>query len=380
VFKQSARERFQYWMYQSWQTASLRSAAWEFKAHRADYYDYLSDLICATAGTKTLLNIFQDDAKRYSSSSARGKLSANWAQRFPRLGGDLFATWYGAFPLEDLVAIQAAQYAGAGALIQTLRQLSIVVRVTDAARHAFLQTILTGVVSLFVALTSVLLIPFFTAPRLAQAFISLPAQYYGPVTQSLFGASDWLRQYWWMATVLVLALIWAVLWSLPNLVGPLRRRLDRWSIWRLYRVVQAVRFLSLLAVLLQPRGNISARLKEALLIQQTGTTVWMSVHMDAMLARIEGGSEAIDALDTGLVDDQTWWYFTDMVRTLGLDRGLQRTCERLAAHTVGKLAGQAMCLRWVLLLCSVSLVLGIAFWHVRVFEELRQALSLYYAN
>ena len=380
MFNQDSCNSLKYFLRDNWLLFCLRCAAWRFKAARADYYDYLSELIRATAGTKTLLNIFQDDAKRYGHSSVRGRLSANWAQRFPRVGGDLFSTWYDAFPLEDLVAIQAAQYAGAGALIQTLRQLSTVVRVSDAARQAFLQTIFAGVASLFVALASLLLIPFFTAERLALAFVSLPPEYFGPVTQSLFRTSDWLRQFWWLVSILLLAFLWGVIWSMPNLIGPVRRLLDRWGIWRLYRVVQAVRFLSLLAVLLQPRGNVGARLKEALLIQQTGATVWMSSHIDTMLIRIDAGYEAIDALDTGLIEDQTWWYFTDMVRTLGLDIGLQRTCERLAAHTVIKLSRQAMFIRWALLLCSVSIVLGIAFWHVRVFEELRQGLSLYYAN
>lgn len=363
-----------------WRSFRLNLAARRFKANRADYYDYLSDLIGATAGTKTLLNIFQDDAKRYTLSSARGLLSASWAERFPRAGGDLFTTWYGSLPLEDLVAIQAAQYAGAGAFIQTLRQLSTVVRVTDLARQEFLQTILAGVASLLVAVGALLLIPFFTAERLALAFASLPPEYFGPVTQSFFRISDWLAQLWWFAALTILMLVCGALWSLPNLIGPVRRWLDRWGIWRLYRVVQAIRFLSLLAVLLEPRGNISSRLREALLIQQNGATNWMTMHMDTMLARIDAGLEAIDALDTGLVDEQTWWYFTDMVLTLGLDTGLQRTCKRLSDHTVGKLSKQAILIRWVLLLCSVSIVLGVAFWHVRVFEELRQALSLYYAN
>jgi len=363
-----------------WKSLRLRYAAWQFKAQRADYFDYLSDLIGVTAGTKTLLNIFHDDANRYTSSSVRGLLSGSWAERFPKVGGDLFSTWYASIPLEDLVAIQAAQYAGAGALTQTLRQLSTVVRVSDAARQAFLQTILVGVLSLCVALTSVLLIPFFTAERLALAFTSLPAEYFGPVTQSLFRTSEYLRQFWWLLVIFVLASLSGCVWSLPNLTGSVRKVLDRWGIWRLYRVVQAVRFLSLLAVLLQPRGNISARLKEALLIQRLGATPWLSLHVDIMLARIDAGFEVIEALDTGLVDEQTWWYFTDMVRTLGLDAGLQRTCERLSAHTVGKLSRQAMVIRWALLLCSVSVVLGIAFWHFRVFEELRQGLSLYYAN
>lgn len=380
MFKQGSLDQFKTLMRNRCHTMRLRCAAWRFKSYRADYYDYLSDLIRATAGTKTLLSIFQDDANRYASTSARGKLSTFWAQRFPHVGGDLFATWTGSLPLEDLVAIQAAQYAGAGALIQTLRQLSVVVRVTDHARQMFTQTILVGVVSLFVALASVLLIPFFTVPRLMLTFASLPAQYYGPMTQSLFSTSDWLRQFWWLTAAIVFAALWATLWSLPNLTGPLRLWLDRWGIWRLYRVVQTVRFLSLLAVLLQPRGNISVRLKESLVIQQTSASLWLSMHINTMLDRIDAGFEAIDALGTGLIDEQTWWYFTDTVRTLGLDMGLQRTCERLVSHTVNRLSAQAIVIRWGLLLCSVCIVLSIAFWHVRVFEELRQGLSLYYGN
>jgi len=39
-----------------------------------------------------------------------------------------------------------------------------------------------------------------------------------------------------------------------------------------------------------------------------------------------------------------------------------------------------MTLRWLLLLSAVVVVFAIAFWHFRVFDELRQALSLYYAR
>lgn len=358
----------------------IATSAIQFKNQRADFYDYLADLISATAGTKTLLSIFQDDARRYPSGSVRGVLSASWAQRFPKTGGDLFATWFGTLPTEDLVAIQAAQYAGAGALPQTLRQLSAVVRVTDTASREFFQTVVTGLLSMLVACGSVFLIPLFTADRLVQAFVALPAEYYGPMTKGLFLTSETLRRTWWLMGIGFAVLIWACAWSLPNMVGHSRRVLDRWGIWRLYRVVHAVRFLSLLAVLLKPRGNVSARLREALQIQALGATPWLRSHVDWMLSRIDSGYQAVDALDTGLIDEETWWYFTDMVNTLGIDDGLQRTCQRLSLHTVKKLSTQALTIRWLLLLCSVAVVLSIAFWHFRVFEELRQGLSLYYAN
>jgi type II secretory pathway component PulF len=252
--------------------------------------------------------------------------------------------------------------------------------VTDAASREFFQTILTGLLSALVALGAVFLIPLFTADRLVQAFVSLPAEYYGPMAIALFSTSEWLQRIWWLMVLALGLIIWWCVWSLPNQTGSTRQLLDRRGIWRLYRVVHAVRFLSLLAVLLKPRGNIGARLREALQIQAIGATPWLRSHIASMLSRIDAGFKAVDALDTGLIDDEIWWYFTDMVNTLGLDDGLQRTCQRLSLHTVKKLSAQALVLRWILLLCSVVVVLGVAFWHFRVFEELRQGLSLYYAS
>ena len=99
-----------------------------------------------------------------------------------------------------------------------------------------------------------------------------------------------------------------------------------------------------------------------------------------MLARIDAGMNGTDALDTGLIDSDTWWYLSDMVSTAGLDEGLQRTRIRLEQHTVRKLSVQAQVLRWGLLLCSLAVVAAIALWHYRVIEELRQGLALFYAR
>ena len=360
--------------------AGIVVAAWRFRGHRADYYEYLADLIGSTAGAKTLLSVFQDDAWRHAGRGARGTLSACWAERFPQTGGDLFATWYGTLPTEDLVAIQAAQYAGAGALTLTLRQLAAVVRVTDAARREFMQTSLVGFLGAVVAFASLLSIPLFTADRLAAAFSSVPAEYHGVATQRLFSLAQWLRRGWLLLLVAIGGSAVMAVWSLPNATGPVRAVFDRWGIWKLYRTVQAVRLLSLLAVLLRPRGNVGARLREALAVQRRGATPWLDHHISRMLVRIDAGMNGTDALDTGLIDADTWWYLSDMVSTAGLDEGLQRTRLRLEQHTVRKLSVQAQVLRWGLLLCSLAVVAVVALWHYRVIEELRQGLALFYAR
>jgi type II secretory pathway component PulF len=358
----------------------LLVAANQFRSLRADYYDYLAEMIAMTSGAKTLLSIFEDDAQRYQGFGARGILSRHWAQQFPKSGGDLFTTWFGSLPTEDLVAVQAAQYAGSGALTQTFRQLAAVVRTTDAASQAFIQTVWVGLVGVLVAICAVFSIPVLTADHLVRVFSEVPPELYQPWSRALFSTSEWLKLFWPLLLLLAVGGVTTAIWSLRHWCGAARSFADRWGIWRLYRVVQAVRFLSLLAVLLKPRGNTSARLREALLIQQRGALPWLNHHLERMLVLIDTGALATDALNTGLIDRETWWYFTDMVHTLGLDEGLQRTKHRLAVHTVQRLQRQAMMLRWLLLLVAVAVVFAIAFWHFRVFDELRQALSLYYTR
>jgi hypothetical protein len=178
----------------------VRVAANQFRSLRADYYDYLAEMIAMTSGAKTLLSIFEDDAQRYHGLGARGFLSRHWAQQFPKSGGDLFTTWFGSLPTEDLVAVQAAQYAGSGALTQTLRQLAAVVRTTDAASQAFIQTVWVGLVGVVVAICAIFSIPVLTADHLARVFSEVPPELYQPWSRAspingVFGACiEWCKQ------------------------------------------------------------------------------------------------------------------------------------------------------------------------------------------
>ena len=355
-------------------------AAWSFRSRRADYYAYLADLIDATSGSKTLHTVFQDDAQRYSPGSVRGRLSLVWLERFPQVGGDLFATWFGTLPTDDLLAIRSAQYVGADALTRTLRQLADVVALVDEARSALFGTVFVGIAGFLLAIASVFAIPIFTVGHLKNVFSAVPEQYFDSWTRALFATSDWLGWIWpYLGAGLLVAMV-VFLWLFPNWIGPWRDKADLWGPWAFYRRIQTVRFISLLAVTLSPSGCHSARLRDAIGLQERGASAWFGRHLYLMLARLELGSHTIDALDTGLVDKEIWWYFTDLLHTIGLDEALQRTRLRTQTHALALIKTQAVFIRWGLLLFALTTVLGVAFWHVRVFEELRQALGLHYAR
>lgn len=355
-------------------------AAQDFRAQRADYYEYLADLIDTTAGAKTLQSVFQDDAIRYAQTSSRGFLSRLWLARFPQTGGDLFSTWNGTLPFEDLLAIQSAQYAGAQALTKTLRQLASVVRLVDHARELLWTTSFVGFAGLFMAFGSVASIPTFTVKQLKKVFEAVPSEFYLAWTKALFATAEGLSECWPYLLIALLIGVFALAWSFANWTGALRQIADSWGPWAFYRRVQTVRFVSLLAVTLCPGASQTTRLREAINLQRHGASPWFGRHLQIMVTRLDLGGQATDALDTGLIDPEIWWYFTDLMGTLGLDEALYRTRLRTEVHALKRIKKQAQYLRWGALLLALSIVLSIAFWHVQVFEELRQALSLHYSR
>ena len=376
----SSGVRLRSYLRDTFQAYRLRYLAWRFRLQRGDYYLYLADLIDATGGTKNLFSIFQDDAKRMRGRNCRGALSDIWLQRYPLSGGDLFATWFGAFPLEDLIAIQNAQNMGADALVATFRKLASMSQLLDGAKVTFMQTALVGFVAVLVAIGAVMSIPMYTADHLARVFSAVPVELFGSWTKALQFFATVLRETGLFIALLVAVLVAMVVWSLPNWVGAWRRRFDNVGMWLFYRRVHSLRFLSLLGVILNRQGNTGTRLRHALVLQSRHLSPWLEAHLQSMIQRLDQGASVIDALDSGLIDSDIWWYLVDMVSTLGLDTALERTCERLGSSSLVVIHRQATFLRWSLLLSALSIVLGVLFWHFRVFDELRHALSIHYAH
>lgn len=353
---------------------------WRFSRFRGDYYEYLAALMHGMQGRETLRDHFLADALRYGSSTVRGRLSALWAQTYQASGGDLGLAWLDSFPQGELVLIRAGQSLGNTALLRTLRDLAGAVELMRKARAILSSTLWAAVAGLLVVCAMVLAVPLFTLPRLLQTFEALPAQYHGPLTRQLSVFSDFVgRHYGLMGMAAACALAFFV-WSFANTTGSLRRRLDHWGPWRIYRAVHGLRLLAMLSVSLEcmPRG--STELRSALLLQRQGAQRWHGGHLDAMLLRMSAGETGGDIFDTGLLDQDLLWFLTDMVRARGLIDGLRLTRLRLERRVLESISRQAHVLRWAALLMSVSCLLGLALWHYGAIDELRRGLMSFYAS
>ncbi|CAP42339.1 putative general secretion pathway protein [Bordetella petrii] len=359
-------------------------AAWYdgrcFQRQRADYYEYLADLIDSLQGRKTLRDMFEDDASRYGTRSARGRLARRWQYRYQESGGDLAAAWAGTMPDDECQLVAAAQQAGGEALPHALRDLAGAARLVQQARGTLAGTCAAGGAALAVAVGLLCAVPYFTVPRLQHVFQAVPADYYGGLTQGLYALAQALRRWLAFWAVLLAGGAWLAAWSLPAFTGPWRARLDRLVPWRLYRDFHAIRFLAMLAVMLRQRGNIDTRLRQALAALAWQASPWLSWHIGEMLARVEHGIVGAHTFDTGLFDRETAWFMADVIAARGVEAGVSQARLRVESRTLARVRRQALALRWTMLLAAVATVLGLALWHYGVIDELRRALMNYYAS
>jgi hypothetical protein len=357
----------------------VRLAAWQFKAKRADYYEFLAELLNNRGLEQTLLLTFEQDSWRHAGTSSRGRLATWWAARYAASGGDLVQTWRHTLPASDLQSIALAQQAGQGALVQTLASLARQIRLWQGCMGHFWQTIAVGLVAIMVALGCLLVLPIWTAPRLTQAFASVPTDYYGPSTIALIGWVESVKRYWSLWLLGLCMSLGLVGWSLTGLTGPIRDRLDGFGVWRLYRDLQAMRFLSGTATLLDALSPSGVSLRTVVMTQQQQASAWLADHLGRMVQQLDAGADALSSLNTGLLTGDAWWRFVDVVRIHGLAKGLGTASGAIGEMLKGQLGRRAQVLRWTLLAGALGCVMAVGLWHLRAIEELRQGLTLFYS-
>jgi type II secretory pathway component PulF len=235
-----------------------------------------------------------------------------------------------------------------------------------------------GLVAFVVALAVLLIMPVFAAPRLAKAFSAVPQALYGLKTQRLMSWADLIVSHGWLLILLAMAVLGAWVWSFGHLLGPLRQVLDRLGPWRLYRDMQAIRFLMMTATLLRTLQQRGVTLRHVLLVQQGCANRWVGWHLQQMIRQIDRGIDPIDALHTGLMSDQARWCLLDVVRVRGLSDGLLMASSQISEQITESMVRRALVWRWLLLVTAVGAVFAMGAWHVEVIEEMRRALTLMY--
>lgn len=362
-------------LFLAWQ---YRVDCWRFRRQRADYFEYLHALLSGLHFRRTLADVFLADSRRYQNKHWRGRLSTLWLQTYQHSGGDLYAVWQDCLPGDELMLIRSAH--SAGKLESGLQALSEYLDVLLKHQRVFWSVLWPALIGIWVPVCLLAAIPLYTVPALQVVFQDLPTDYYAAHTQHLFFLAGFLRTYaplLGLCCVLLGMVLYHAFWGRSHLV---RRLLDQWSIFQLLRLLAALRFFSLLGVLLRPAAYRQLSLRTALENIVQGAGPWMHWHVAYMLKRIEQGVVGAHTLNTGLLNPEDYWFFGDMAQVQSLDQAAWRTAQRLSLRLSVQGARLAVRWRWLILGACVLITLGMGLWHYLVIDELRQSLSLFYAG
>ncbi|OZI62097.1 hypothetical protein [Bordetella genomosp. 11] len=351
-------------------------AARRFAARRADWYEYLADMIEDSEGKRTVKDIFAADAARYGVRTARGILSAYWAHRIDE-SGNLGLTFAGTLPRREVNEIAGMQEKGHAIFAEGLRDLAKLVLLTEKLRSILKSTLLVALLAtVLLWLVVMVVVPYYTAPELLAAFPAIPTSLYGPFSRLFFGCAAWIAAnsvtVWF--TTIAMTVLFAL--SFPHFDGRVRRWLDRWGPYRLYRDIQAIAVVSTAATAVKRRSGVAVPLRDALQSQRAGATRWLGHRLQDMLLRLEDSRSGATVFDVGLIDQEIYWYLEDLTRAIGLDAALQKTRARLETTMLKRVESRAVALRWILLLGSVFALFGIMALHYAVIFDLRNATML----
>ncbi len=358
----------------------VASAARKFKKDLPDFYQSTANRL-ENAKELKYSTMFERDAARYSTNefgkpikTPRGVLSAHWANKIMDSGGDLALTFTGTLPREDIALIRMGAAAGGNALPATLRDLARISLLISRAKKIFFTATFMGILAMMVTLAVLTVTPTYTVPLLKKTFV-MPAEYVPVIANRLFTFSDFVAEYLVYILLCIGGIAYAILWSLPNYVGKYRRRLDGFFIWGLYRDMQGALFLAVLSTMVKKRGNISDNLSVALQQMNNNTTPWRRWHISQMIDNIQNldmssmdSSAAItNALNTGIMDRESYFFLVDVQDGQGLAIGLQKAGERIEGPTLTSVQKQATTISFVMI--------GVAFAVVGVWISVHLATS-----
>lgn len=371
----------------------IHSAARRFENDLPDFYASFADRLESAKGLK-ISDMFERDAERYSHDeegrsvkTPRGILSKYWAEKYIDVGGNLALTLAGTIPKEDTALIAMGQEAGLTALPSTLRDLARISLLIRKAKSLFLGATIMGFLAISIVVAALIATPLFTVPKLHEAFY-MPEEFLPNSAKNLFAFSDFISSYFFFIFLFIGIALYLVIWSLPNMTGEFRKKLDKRFIWRLYRDLQGALFLAVLSTMVRRRGNTSDNLANSLARMSQDTTPWRQWHIEKMIHNLQNldvvgsdNSSAIaNAINTGMIDAESFYYFLDVQEGQGIAVGLQKAGERVEGPTLATVATQARWISTSMLIFSLVSIAGWAGWHIATAKALIDAIRNYMSS
>lgn len=313
----------------------LPRARKRFRRTRAKFYGDFADAIEDGA------NPFDLFSRRYTRARERkhpmAPLYAVWRDRAS--SKNLQKSWAGTIPDEDLLVVAAGEK---GDLPGTLRFLARTVALQEETRKAITGALVMPVFMSVLLAAIQLGVAFGMMPIMTEI---MPASEFPLVSAGLYVMSGFVAHWW--------PLLYGVPFGLATLIGltmrfwtgPLRRRVDRFGPWAVYRDVRAGEFLVSLAALTSARTSVF----DAVSMMLAGASPWMRAHLLRMRASLRSDRSLTKAMDTGLFNDDIFDRIEEYSGRTNFDAGIRKIGLTTIEEVAESIKRRSAALRSILL-------------------------------
>lgn len=360
----------------------VRIAKRKFHKQRAEYYAHVAAMLRASKGATKLLDLFEKDASRYG-KTPRGVLSAYWLSEYDSNGANLAEAWAGTLPDDEVALVQVGAHAGPGGLESSLEDLARIAALNDKMAHEGLMTMLAAFAGLTIALLMLTVFPIASSGQIKSAFGFMPVEAWGKLGQGFVAYAEGVKAYGIFVFATLAALVYAVVWAIPNTTGELRDKLDQKLFFlQTYRDLKGAMFLTTMATLTRKRGTVMFTLRDALMmLKESLKTPWIRWRVQEVIDGVDAsGAVDVEAFNTNLISKEMFYFLRDIQETSGLAEAFEKTGVYVEQSIVKKMIAKLTVYRWAILLTGVVIAAGIGFWQTAVIFEMKGAMQLYYSS
>jgi hypothetical protein len=360
----------------------IRLAANGFRKHRADYYDYAASVLKSSGGKIKILELFDKDIERFK-GKPRGILAAWWHDTYSANGGNLADTFQGTLPDDEVAIIRVSQDAGGDAVIVALADVARMAKLSDQVRSEALGTVAAGLIGVVIAASMLTAFPMFSVRMLVDSYAFLPIEAWGPMGRKYHAYAQWVEKALPVIAAGIGLMAWLVLWSFSNLVGPVRETLDRrFGLYSVARDLRGALFLATMSTLTKPRSGVMFTLKGSLdIFWQSARSPWLKWRINQVIEGADQtGAIGVGAFQTGFLSEDMYYFLEDMQQAKGFEEAFAVAGVFVEGTLLKTIVKRMTFYRWLLLMSSLAVALGIFGWQFQVIYEMRGAMSSYLAS
>lgn len=201
-------------------------------------------------------------------------------------------------------------------------------------------------------------------PKLAAA--KDPAEW-PPSSQALYNLAQFVEHKWWVVMLAVLAFVAFASWSTKNLTGPIRKGLDYFPPWSVYKSFQSSVFLISTSAMMKTGTPIF----ESISNLRTMSPRYVAEQLRIILLKLESGKSIGESMSSGFLDIETGVDIRIFGKTASIEHAMESIGKTSIKNAIDKIQGVSS----ILNVFAMGMVAGFIGWVYFSFFTLTQSIG-----